>query len=213
MTERNDGALIARDAVAELAELRSRRERELEAINTQIAAAAERASSGLRLHAAERHLEDEPVDRGLVRDLYWDVPEVKVDEIRRAIGVRAVADVIAVAGPGRFEAECRGGCGVTVVSRATSRSDRNDGHSLRGMRAGEWVGSDRYCADCNERIGREIVEHRQREREVYAQREAELARRIAALRDAGERPVAIPSHFEYPSMPGVPISREPIGES
>ena len=151
------------------------------------------------LHAQMRHTglaflsagQPYPVD--LMRELYWDYPEVHVDEIAHAFGLRSANLVSRTVGPDTRTMPCRNACGNTVTRNLQSRSAIN---------AKAWRGSSdqRLCAACRERARADeeqrAAEHRRNSERQRAEMDAERTRLEQAIAN-GLKPTQV-----YASYPG-----------
>lgn len=145
-------------------------------------------TTGLAFLAAERPY---PVD--LLRELYWDNPEVHAEEIAHAFGMRAANEVSRIVGPDTRTLPCRNQCGNTVIRSIRSRAELTS-RSLTGSR------DPRLCGDCRERT-RQIEEERtarsrEESRRLAAAHAAERARLEEAIKN-GLQPTQV-----YASYPG-----------
>lgn len=185
------GESLTWTAITELDELRSSRVE----LDARIAAQAEHAVRGLRLHVAERELTDDRFSPALVKRLYWDCPDVKVADIAAALGMRSPREVIAAAGSGHFAEPCRDGCGTTVERTVKSRSDASSsGHSHA-----PWT-DPRRCPDCQAKRLEEYQRNIARSRAEYAEEDRARLETLARIRAEGVQPTA--RYVEYPGIGG-----------
>lgn len=159
---------------------------------------------------AARWKDEQPFPLALVRELYWDHPEIRVTPIGHAFGMRP-AEVCRHVGPDTRTVECRGGCGRQVQRDIQSRTDA----LCRSWYAPE---DPNMCSSCREGALRKRKEsHAWWDREC-ARMEEEAKREEEALRRAiasGLRPESVSAVFpgfdgEWPVNPaGVAVRLEP----
>lgn len=145
---------------------------------------------------------EQPVPIPLIRELYWDNPELRAEEIAHAFGMRHGGEVSRMVGSEARELPCRGRCGATVTYRATSRADR--------VKRQGWRWQDRrFCEKC-QRLAYE--QHREDEERRMAQWAAEsrLAESELQLLDEARSNGVLPRrvYVEYPGVPGTWLADE-----
>lgn len=124
---------------------------------------------------------DEPFDREVARELYWQHPEVHVAEIAKPMNIREGL-VASEMGTGTFERPCTNECGRTVQWRLKSRSDAHR--------------QPRLCPDCTAKKEAEREQRRAR----YS---AEVSEEIELLRGVvAEQQEPYARYAEFPGVPG-----------
>lgn len=145
-------------------------------------------ATGLAFLAADRPY---PID--LLRELYWDNPEVHAEEIAHAFGMRAANEVSRTVGPDTRTLPCGNECGNAVIRSIRSRTELTS-RSLTGSR------DPRLCADCREYArlveAERAARHREDARRMRAAQAAERARLEEAIAN-GLKPSQV-----YASYPG-----------
>lgn len=157
-----------------LAESRVRLQAEREIVDTKVA----------RYQAAV-DLNETVADMGLVREMYWEHPFVRVELLAQLIQVRGANMVAPLMGDYTIEWKCRGGCGITIKRRVPNRTAAKD-------RTDSW----RWCAECNDRREREAKLRWVRASEARDDEQELFDQAIAS----GAAPTAV--YAEYPGVPG-----------
>lgn len=133
-------------------------------------------------------IEDEPIDLGLVRRLYWESP-VPVKLLATVLGLKHAGEVFEKVGPYNVEKECIGGCGVPIRVKLTNRTAA--GSSRRHV----W-----RCDDCRRKADEQRAVTWERS---TAARQEWVDEELVALRAAvaaGQEPTAV--YIEYPGVQG-----------
>lgn len=155
------------EALAELVEARDRMETAKEAFH----AARVSAGRAVRRYGAALLTAEQPVERSMLRSLYWECPDLRAEDIGAAFGFHA-SEVFQYVGPYEQEGLCLR-CGTAKVTRKVVN------RSKVAERYPPW----QYCAPC-----REVIEEEARVQAAQwrAERQAE-EREIARMREGAIR--------------------------
>lgn len=163
-------------ALAVLSEARDRRDEAEGAFQV----ARDGVGEALRLLGLTCLLEGTLPPLSLLRELYWQCPEVRVSDIGRAFALHA-SEVHRLAGPGIVTDRCRA-CEVEVRRQVESRSGALTARSRFRWQSSDW----RICDNCRPRVAarlKEANERREREREAE---DREYERIVEEARRAGK---------------------------